>query len=205
MSKLGFYNPYTYQPKSAGYFMGRPMPSELASVAAQNPHAANHIMSIWQFATWLNQTAPEIYNAVKGQNPALLDPGSVVLYGRLNAPVFYANPPAPPASIGGTPGKTQLAGLGEGETESTPITSNVLTEWGKAISDIAGKYLIYDQQKKLIELNIKRAEQGLAPISSQELAAGVNIGLSSSAQQLAYIALGGLVLVGLLSAFKKSR
>ena len=205
-NKLGFYDPFTYQPKVASYFMGRPFPSELSKVAAENPSAANHIMSLWQFGEWLNQSAPEVYNAVKAQNPALLDPGSVVLYGRLNAPVFYANPPKPPASIGGAAGKTQLAGLGEGETPAgVAVTSDVLTEWGKAISDIAGKYLIYDQQKKLIDLNIKRAEQGLPPVSSQELAAGVNIGLAPQAQQLAYIALGGLVLVGLLSAFKRGR
>lgn len=202
MDKLGFYNPYTYQPKMAAYYLGRPMPSELSRVAAQNPQAANHIMSVWQFSEWLNQTAPEAYNAIKAQNPALLDPGSVVLYGRLNAPVFYADPPKPPASIGGAPGKTQLAGLGEGE-EPPVITSNVMTEWGKTVSDLLGKYLVYDQQKKLIDLNIKRAEKGLPPVSSQELAAGVNIGLAPGAQQLAYIALGGLVLVGLLSAFKR--
>lgn len=203
MDSLRFYNPYTYQPKVAGFFMGRPFPSELSKVAAQNPEAANHIMSIWQFGEWLNQTQPALYSAIKARNPALLDAGTVVLQGRLNAPVFYADPPKPPASIGGAAGKTQMAGL-RGDAAST-ASPDVITEWGKNVSDLLGKYLVYDQQKKLIDLNIKRAEQGLPPVSSEQLAAGVNIGLADSTQRLAYLALGGLVLVGLFSAFKGRR
>lgn len=210
MKALGFFDPYTYQPKVAGYFMGRPFPSELSTVAQTNPGKATHIVSLWQFGVWLNQTSPDLYNKIKSQNPALLDPSSVILQGKLNAPVFYANPPTPPKPSGGTPGKTAVAGLGALAADASSdsgvtTTSDVVTEWGKNISDILGKYLVYDQQKKLIDLNIKRAEQGLAPISSQDLAAGVNIGLADSTQRLAYVALGALVLVGVATALRRGR
>jgi len=199
MDKLGFYNPFTYQPVMQAFYLGRPMPAEVSSVAANNPGAAQHINSIWQFATWLNQYFPEMYNIITGSRPDLLDPSSVVLSGKLTPTAA-----APSGSVKGLAALIEDASGNVTDTGESGITQAV-TEWGKTVSDLLGKYLVYDQQKKLIELNIKRAEQGLAPIDASQFAAGVNVGLSPAAQNLAYLALGGLVIVGLLGAFRRGR
>lgn len=199
------YNPYTYQPMMQSYFMGRPMPAEVSQAAQSNPEAAKHIVSVWQFMTWLNQSFPQLYNALA---PRVKEPATVVTSGAIS--------PTPTAS-GSKP--KNLSGLGQADplenavsnantiysAESAGGSSGILSDWGRTISDIAGKYLVIDQQRKLIDLNIKRAEQGLPPIDSTNYGAAVAVGLSPQTQQLAYLALGGLVVVGLLGALRSRK
>ena len=212
------YNPFPYQPKLQAFYLGRPLPQEVAAKAAGQPEIAQHLQSIWQFSTWLNQHFPAMAAAIMGNQPKLLNPVAVVESGSL-APSTRAAQSSKGAPVG-----SKLRGLGNvGDitfeydpakdygvpSGSTSIVSNpasqssAVTEWGKTVSDLLGKYLIYDQQKRLINLNIARAEKGLPPIDASSYGAGVSIGVSPGVQQLAYIAIGGLVIVGLLNSLKR--
>ena len=212
------YNPFPYQPKLQAFYLGRPLPAEIAAKAAGAPEVANHLQSIWQFSTWLNQYFPAMAAAITGNQPALLDPVKVVEGGSLRPSNRV------PQSSSGAPRGSQLRGMGDitfqydpandygvGSTPSgsTSVVSNpssqsaAVTEWGKTVTDLLGKYLIYDQQKRIINLNIARAEKGLPPIDASAFGAGVSVGVSPGVQQLAYIAIGGLVVVGLLNSLKK--
>ena len=209
------YNPFPYQPKLQAFYLGRPLPAEVAAKAAGEPAIANHLQSIWQFSTWINQYFPAMAAAITGTNPKLLDPVSVVSGGLL-VPSNRNTQSSSNAPLG-----SKLRGLGDITFEydptkdygvpsgSTSVVSNpstqsaAVTEWGKTVSDLLGKYLIYDQQKSLIKLNISRAEKGLPPIDAAAYGAGVSVGVSPGVQQLAYIAIGGLVVVGLLNSLKR--
>jgi hypothetical protein len=188
---LGF-NPYTYQPLMQSYYLGRPMPDTLQKAAAANPEAARHIVSVWQFMTWLNESFPQLYAQLA---PAVTDAEKVVISKAIS-----------PRASGGGAGLGALVEDAAGNVfDDGRSSSGVLSEWGKTISDMAQKYLVYDQQRKLIDLNIKRAEQGLAPIDASNYGAGVSVGLSPQTQNLAYMALAGLVIVGLIGALKGGR
>ncbi len=186
MDKLNIYNPYTYQPLMQSFYLGRPMPQTVQKAAQANPAAARHLVSVWQFMTWLNESFPQLYARLA---PAQTDAEQVVSSGAIS-------PAVPVKKSGG------LGALGQDDAGST---SGILSDWGKTVSDFAQKVLIYDQQRKLIDLNIKRAEQGLAPVDASNYGAGVSVGLSPQTQQLAYLALGGLVVVGLIGALKGGR
>ena len=205
-----FFNPWPYQPQLQAFYLGRPLPAEIAAKAAQQPEIAQHLNSVWQFSTWLNQFFPAMAATITGSNPALLDPVAVVTSGKL-APGGTSPKPSGKKGMGDItftydPSVDYGASVPAGSTSvvSNPASqSSAVTEWGKTVADLLGKYLVYDQQKKIIDLNIKRAEQGLPPVDSSMYGAGVNVGLSPQVQKLAMFAVGGLVVVGLLNSMKR--
>lgn len=201
------YDPYTYNPMMRAFFVNsdfpqaKPVPPQIVAAAAQMPQAAQHVYSVWNFLSWLQDANPALYNVIA--NTPLADPVAVVASGQL--------------SPGGKPvvktGPKGMGGLGsdwsEGEAAAAKVAASIpediYTQWGSKVFDLAGKYLQYDSQKQIVALNIKRAEQGLAPIDSGLLAPTVNVGVSKNVQTLAYVAVGGLVVAGLVGAFAKSR
>ena len=210
------YNPYTYSPMLRAFFVNssfpqaKPVPPQVVAAAAEMPQAAQHVYSVWNFLSWLQDANPALYNVIA--NTPLADPVAVVASGQLS-------PGGKPVQQ--TAGKG-MAGLGDvyedaalaeaaangGMVPTVPSASgtpDIYTQWGAKVFDLAGKYLQYDSQKQIVALNIKRAEQGLAPIDSGLLAPTVNVGVSKNVQTLAYVAVGGLVVAGLVGAFAKSR
>lgn len=57
------------------------------------------------------------------------------------------------------------------------------------------------QQQQLLQLNVKRAEQGLPPIKPEDYAAGVNVGVSSETQKMIYILVGAVLAYLLIKEF----
>lgn len=51
------------------------------------------------------------------------------------------------------------------------------------------------QQKQLLEVQIERAKQGLPPLSANQIATGVNVGIAPDTQKLLMWGMAGLVLV----------
>lgn len=184
--KTPSFDPFTYQPMMRHYYNGAVLPqiaAKATDIADKHPEVANHVQSTWQFISWMKDTYPELYSVISGTRPDLLDPGSVVLSGDL----------APNGKK-----SSNLKGLGDGDS-NTPITAD--TSWGQQIADFAKQYLLLDQQRKIMDMNIKRAEQGLQPIDN--VGAAVNVGLTQDVQKLAMVAIGGIVLVGLAAAFRR--
>lgn len=95
-----------------------------------------------------------------------------------------------------------------GVYESVPITSSgPVTSWGQDVMEFfkatLPAYYQAQAQRDLLAINLKRAEQGLPPIDADGVAPQVNVGVSKGVQTLGYVAVGGLVLVGLLAAMKR--
>lgn len=178
------YNPFQYQPTMQWYFNGGTAPQEVQKLAVENPEAAKHINSVWKFSEWMRNAFPDLYNVVLRQKPQLLDP-AIVTTGAVSPK---------PASGGGV-----LAGLGETSLDSPK------TDWGAQIAEIAKGLISYRSQEKLLDANIRLAEQGRDPITGAMVAPQVNVGLSPQVQSVAMLAVAGLVGVGLLAAFAKAR
>lgn len=191
------YDPYTYNPVLRSYFVGnggfanqRKLPPEKVVIAAENnPDAAAHIYSVWGFLDWLQSFSPDFYNVVA--NAGLAEPAAVVESGAI----------APKSGLSGmgefenTPGVMEDVSWGAGDAVS---------EWGDRISKLAAQYMQFDTQKRILDLNIKRAEQGLPPVDSGTLAPSVNFGLTSDTRQMMFWAIGGIVAIGIIMAMKKS-
>lgn len=149
--------------------------------------SSRHETAIINFMNWLQKRNPEAYAVLLTNKPDLVNARRVV-----NTQAITVVP-------------STLRGLADGSiTTNEPVTS-----WGQDILNFFKETLpVYYQsraQKDLIELNLRRAEQGLDPIDTGTIAPQVNVGVSSDMMQLGYIAVGGLVLVGLFSAFKARR
>lgn len=151
----------------------QPVPySAKEAVTESAEKAKTKVEGVVAFADWLEKNFPDIYKAAMQSRPDLLMPEFAM---------------------------AGLAGLGDATSE-TPST-----DWGKAFSDfvnqvlgpLAGAY----QQKKLIDLNIKRAEQGLPPINAEQMAPTVNVGIAPSLQTGLLIA--GAVVLGVLLLRKR--
>ncbi len=177
------YDPYPYRPLLRYFYSGAPLPQDVADAVTKNPGAANHIQAAFGFTQWLNERFPEVSQSLAVRNPNALNPIKAVSSGVMS----------PKKTMSG------LSGLGD-LVDSTPAT-----DWGKTIADAAKSLLAYKSQSDLVNMNIKRAEQGLPPIDSSTLAPTVNVGISPQVTQLAYVAVGGLLLFGLFSAFKSAR
>lgn len=137
---------------------------------------ADHAKAIGQFSAWAAREVPGFHSRVNASNPGLLNPGRVV-----------------------SSGMAGLSGLGNFTTEG----EQPLTSWGGQVMDLLKTWTAYDTQRDLIKLNISRAERGLPPISGATIAPQVNIGASSELQTLGFLAVGALVLIGVLRAFKR--
>lgn len=190
------FNPYTYQPMMRHFYEGAILPQAAAKAeqaARDNPNLAKHINSVWQFIGWMKNSNPSLYAAISNTRPDLLDPGTVVLTGSL-APNGKKN-----TSLRGM-GDVDITGTNADVTLGTsPVTAN--TSWGQQIADFAKQYLLLDQQRKIMDVNLKRAEQGLDPIDN--VGAAVNVGITGDVKNMIMLAIGGVVLIGALSAMRK--
>lgn len=183
------FDPYTYQPQMRYLYDGGPLPQQLSAVAEQNPEAANHIRSVWQLSNWMQTYFPDMYSAITAQRPDLLDAGAVVLSGQL----------AVNKSSGG-----KLAGLGE-TAVTVGAPDDPITVWGKQILGFANNYLQFDAQRDLLKANVSLVERGLPPINAGQIAPQVNFGLSPDMQKIALFGVAGLVVAGLVGAFRSGR
>ncbi len=191
-NNLKNYDPFTYNPGLRFYFGTGPSGSfgggdedTVAKVAAENPGAAGHVNSVWSFMNWMQQSNPEYYDAISGNRPDLVNAAEVVTSGKLGM---------------------QMSGMGEVMTDGT---AEPATGWGQDVLDFFKQavpaYYQNRAQSDLIKLNISRAERGLPPIDASGVAPQVNVGMSAGMTKLAYVAVGGLVLVGLLSVIKSRK
>lgn len=197
------YNPFTYNPRVASFFGdSHALPESAAALSQQRPDLSQHLVSVWSFVGWLKDTNPSLYNAITNYRPDLLDPATVVTSGSLSP----------------TTKMKTLRGMGDvpdptAAQDTAPVAtsdfSSTLTAWGNdlvgTIQSVAPAYFQAKSQSDLMNINIQRAAQGLPPIDSATLAPTVNFGLSKDVQTLGMVAIGGLVLVGLLAAFRKGK
>lgn len=138
-----------------------------------------HESAINSLALWIKNVSPGAYAAVMTGKPHLFDPGRAVRSGMMGISAMSA------------------------AVDDNP--TNPISEWGKQLLDVAKGYMAFDMQRDLLKVNIARAEKGLPPISSETIAPTMNLGISSDVQRLGMIAVGGLVIVGLLSALNRGR
>lgn len=175
------FDPYTYNPMMRHYYNGAPLPQEMSKIRdliANHPAESNHINAVYQFGQWMKTSEPELYAAIINNRPDLLDPGSVVL-NRVISP------------------QSGLSGMGEMQDDSS------LSSWGQQIADFAQQYLILRQQKDLMDMNIKRAEQGLPPIDN--VGAAVNVGMTQDVKNLAYAGLIGFGIIAGLAIISRNK
>jgi hypothetical protein len=185
------FNTFSYQPLMAAAFSNNPaLPENIERAVNENPDKAAHIESVWQFTEWMKKSAPDFYKFLDERKPQLLDAPKVVTSGKLGAiPGDY------PSTVPG-------GGFdGLGQDAAAPADQGVLTQWGTQMLDLAKGYMVYDAQKDLMAVNISRAERGLPPIDPGVIAPQVQVGIAPNVQTLMYVALAGLVLFGLVSAF----
>src|SRR5574340_367336 len=74
------------------------------------------------------------------------------------------------------------------------------------ITKIGTAVLSLDQQRQLADINLQRAQSGLAPLSASQFAPQMNVGVAPDTQKL--IMYGGIALIGILALNaigKKSR
>lgn len=69
-------------------------------------------------------------------------------------------------------------------------------DWLTQIAQVGQGLLTWDQQRRLQEINITRAQQGLPPLDASAYGYGVNVGLSPQTRQL--LMYGGIALAGYL-------
>lgn len=72
------------------------------------------------------------------------------------------------------------------------------TPWYQSVADnltkIGTAYLTLAQQKQLNEINIQRAQQGLAPLDASQYQTGVQVGVSQSTRNT------GIIIVSVIAA-----
>ena len=154
------------------------------------------------FSEWLRANMPEIYARVLMTMPEAFTP-EFALAGLRRRGLM---------GLGQDSGWTVAPASVIQDVSSSDIPEPV-TDWGVKLLNTAldaAKQILpsvaqYQGQRDIIQLNIARAEKGLGPISSADLAPTVNVGISPQIQTLGFVAVGGLVLVGLLSMLGKRR
>lgn len=172
------YDPYTYRPTLRYFYNGGPLPQDVSLASENNPEAARHLQAVFSFNEWLKSDFPDVHGALALRNPKALDIVHTVMGGNLSP------------SIGGK--KSGMGGLGD------IIDAAPATDWGRNIMDTAKSLLQLKSQNDLIQLNVKRAEQGLPPIDQGSVSPQLNVGLSPQTQQLALLGIGAAVLIGLI-------
>lgn len=83
---------------------------------------------------------------------------------------------------------------------TSPSTTSPGFDWGGLVSDVSQIFIAKEQadlQRDLMQMNIDRARQGLAPIPSSAIAPQVNVGVSTDAKRMiTMVALGGAAILG---------
>jgi len=133
---------------------------------------------------WVRERYPYAFTQLQRSRPDLIELAS------------NENPAALSDGVG-----PQFAGLGADDeivTEGPPAT-----DWGKSVSDILGVAIQGYQANKLMNLNIKLAEQGKAPIDNASLLPGFAIGATKDVQRIALLGLGAVTVLGLAMVWKR--
>ncbi len=76
-----------------------------------------------------------------------------------------------------------------------PQVGNSSEPWYVVAGRVASTLIMTDFQRRLLNIQLDRAEQGLPPLDPGQYGVGVNVGLSPDTQKLLIV--GGLALVGL--------
>ena len=75
------------------------------------------------------------------------------------------------------------------------------SDWTTSLAQIVGYYTQWDMANKLYDLNLARVQQGLQPITAEQVTPGVTVGVSSDVKNLVMLGLavaGGLFLFSML-------
>lgn len=75
-------------------------------------------------------------------------------------------------------------------------------DWQTMLADIVSGVAQYDLQRRALEINLARAQQGLPPIDVSRYAPGVNVGMTPQTQQFMTFALLG---VGAIAVYALTR
>lgn len=114
----------------------------------------NTVANFRAFWLWSKKNNPEFFEAVKRQAPHL-----ITVQGR----ALESGPPGL-GELVDDPIRIYAQELGVAEPQKAASTS-----WADKLMSIAGGLVGVYQQKKVMDLQIKRAEQGLAPIEVSQL------------------------------------
>ena len=86
--------------------------------------------------------------------------------------------------------------------QQDPALANVINQnalpgedWLAAAFRVAQSALLADSQRRLLNIQIERARQGMAPLDASQYGLGVNVGLSPDTLKM--VGIGAAVLVGL--------
>jgi hypothetical protein len=147
-----------------------PSPFTVQEAIAQSAtKAVDKVQAVSQLASWFQKNYPDLYTRIMNDQPGLLMPDMAMA------------------------GLSGLRGLGQDQTASTTDTTTPpSTDWGQTlssfVSQVLGPLASAYQQKQIIDVNIKRAEQGLQPLDVSQIAPTVNVGVSPQVQQMGIIA-----------------
>lgn len=75
-------------------------------------------------------------------------------------------------------------------------TGNSSEPWYQTAIRVMGGLIMTDYQRRLLNVQLERAQQGLPPLDAAQYGVGVNVGLSADTQKILII--GGLALAGLI-------
>ena len=156
-------------------FFGDPAKSVTVNQAPMKPAA-----SYRSFVEWLKANQPEVYNGIAYSRPDLVTPDMLF-------------------ETGG------FLGDAEQSAESAVDAQSILDKSLDTLQKLLPSYYQYQSQRQLIDLNIERAKQGLAPVDSSLVGPTLKVGMSSDMQRIAVIGLLGFFGLGALSLLTRNR
>ena len=156
-------------------FFGDPATAETVNSGALKPAVAYR-----SFIDWLKQRQPDVYAGVAYTRPDLVSPEMIFESGGFLGDV-------------------------EESAESTFDAQSVFDKSIDALQKLLPSYYQYSAQKQLIDLNIERAKQGMAPVDSGSLAPTVKVGVSSDIQRMLTFGLVGAFGLAALSIFTRNK
>lgn len=164
------------------------------------------------FLAWLAAVHPNVYSAVEVAQPDLVDAietAKVSPGARLNGLNFASDPewawnlggPAAVVAGGSIPNANPAAVVVEGTGATSRIQSLIQT-----VTQAGAAYLSLDQQKRVLNMQLDRARQGLPPLdvgAYLDPNQGLNVGINQSTQRTILLVAAGLGGVFLLSRLLK--
>lgn len=156
-------------------FFGDPASDQLVNQGPLKPAVAYR-----SFLDWLKQRQPEVFANLAYTRPDLVSPE-----------MMFEN-----------------AGfLGDVETDPEFVadSQSVMDKSLDAIQKWLPTILQYDQQRRLIDLNIERAKRGETPIDSGTLAPTVKVGVSNDIQRMLTFGLVGAFGLAALNIFTRNK
>lgn len=76
-------------------------------------------------------------------------------------------------------------------------------DWLSAITRAITTVSMADAQRRLLNLQLQRAQQGLPPLDSSQYGLGVSVGIGNDTQKMILLGVGALALVLLLTARRR--